>query len=52
MHLFTVIVVVFAAWFLLAVPVALVTGRFLRAADRMAANGEQPGTGTWFDSAA
>ncbi len=52
MHLFTTVVIILGAWFLLALPVALLTGRFLRAADRLAATGEQRGAGTWFDSAA
>ncbi len=51
MHLFTTVVMILGAWFLLALLVALVTGRFLRAADRLAATGEQRGAGT-FDSAA
>ncbi len=52
MHLLTTVLVVLGAWLLLAVPVALLTGRFLRAGERLTANGEPSGASNWFDSAA
>ncbi len=51
MHILSTILIVLGAWLLLAVPVALVMGRFLRAGDRLAAAGDRA-TGSWFDSAA
>ncbi len=52
MHLVNTVLVVLGAWLLLAVPVALLMGRFLRAGERLAATRDPSGAAHSFDTAA